>query len=136
MFFEPGRPVMAHVFEGKLYFTRDYMQGKFVHKNLKLREPKPASKPRAKASSKASSSGEHVQLFRIVPHVILSQGGFPSRTFVGFSCFIACENMGVNLKFQVTNTCVCMPLGMWVEVKGHSYHALTHVCVGSCMCCV
>ena len=26
------------------------------------------------------------------------------------------------------------PLGMWAEVKVHSYHALTHVCVGSCMC--
>ena len=59
---------MAHVFDGKLYFTRDHMQGNFIPKNLKLPELKPASKPRAK-------------------------------------------------------------------VKVHSYHALTHVCVGSCMCC-
>ena len=34
-----------------------------------------------------------------------------------------------------TLSCVCMPLGTWAEVKVHSYHALTHVCVGSCMCC-
>ena len=57
---------MAHVLDGKLYFTRDHMQGNFIHKTLKLPEPKPAPKPRAKASSKASSSGEHVQLFRMV----------------------------------------------------------------------
>ena len=38
------------------------MQGKFIPKNLKLPEPKPAPKPQPKASS----SGEHVQLFRMV----------------------------------------------------------------------
>ena len=53
---------MAHVFDGKLYFTRDHMQGNFIPKNLKLPQPKPAPKPHAKASPKASSSGEHVQL--------------------------------------------------------------------------
>ena len=53
---------MAHVFDGKLYFTRDHMQGNFISKNLKLPEPKPAPKPQPKASS----IGEHVQLFRIV----------------------------------------------------------------------
>ena len=36
---------MAHVFEGKLYFTRDHMQGNFIPKNLKLPQPKPAPKP-------------------------------------------------------------------------------------------
>ena len=59
---------MAHVFDGKLYFTRDHMQGNFIPKNLKLPELKPAPKPWAKASSTASSSGEHVQLFRMVYH--------------------------------------------------------------------
>ena len=54
---------MVHVFDGKLYWTRDRMQGHFIPKNMKLPKPKPAPKPRAKASSKASSSGEHVQLF-------------------------------------------------------------------------
>ena len=49
-----------------LYFTRDHMQGNFIPKNLKLPEPKPAPRPQAKALSKASSSGEHVQLFRMV----------------------------------------------------------------------
>ena len=57
---------MAHVFDGKLYFTRDHMQGNFIPKNLKVPEPKSAPKRRAKASSKASSSGEHVQLFRML----------------------------------------------------------------------
>ena len=38
------------------------MQGKFILTNLKLSEPKPAPKPQAKASSR----GEHVQLFRMV----------------------------------------------------------------------
>ena len=42
------------------------MQGNFSPKNLKLPEPKLAPKPRAKASSKESSSGEHVHLFRMV----------------------------------------------------------------------
>ena len=37
-----------------------YMQGNLISKNLKLPEPKPAPKP------KASSSGDHVQLFRMV----------------------------------------------------------------------
>ena len=35
---------------------------------LKLRKPKSAPKPRAKASSKASLSGKPVQLFRMVYH--------------------------------------------------------------------
>ena len=29
----------------------------------------------------------------VVPHGVSSQEGFPSRTFVGFSCFIACANL-------------------------------------------
>ena len=49
-----------------MYFTRDHLQGNLIPKNLKLHEPEPAPKLRAKASSKASSSGEHVQLFRMV----------------------------------------------------------------------
>ena len=57
---------MAHVFDGKLYFTRDHMQDNFIPKKLKLPQPRPAPKPQAKASSKASSSGEYVQLFRMV----------------------------------------------------------------------
>ena len=38
----------------------------FIPKNLNLPQPKPAAKPQAKASPKASSSDEHVQLFRMV----------------------------------------------------------------------
>ena len=41
---------------------RDHMQGDFIPKNLTLPKPKPAPKPQPKASS----SGEHVQLFRMV----------------------------------------------------------------------
>ena len=39
-----------------------HMQGNLISKNLKLPELGPASKPHPKASS----SGEHVQLFRMV----------------------------------------------------------------------
>ena len=39
-----------------------HMQGNLISKNLKLPEPKAAPKPQPKASS----SGEHVQLFRMV----------------------------------------------------------------------
>ena len=53
---------MAHVFDGKLWSLVKYMQGNFISKNLKLPEPKPAPKPQPKASS----IGEHVQLFRMV----------------------------------------------------------------------
>ena len=53
---------MADVFDGKLYFTREHMQGNFIPINLKLLEPKLAPKPQPKASS----SGEHVQLFCMV----------------------------------------------------------------------
>ena len=56
----------ARVFDGELYFTRDHMQGNFIPKNLKLPQPKLAPEPQAKTSSKASSNGEHVQLFRMV----------------------------------------------------------------------
>ena len=38
------------------------MQGNLIPKNLKLPEPRPAPKPHPKASS----SGEHVQLFRML----------------------------------------------------------------------
>ena len=90
---------MAHVFDGKLYLTRGQMQGNFIPKNLKLAEPKPAPKPQPRASS----SGEHVQLFRMVYD---RYEGFPSRTFVGFASFIACANMGVNLKFSCSQGCL------------------------------
>ena len=67
------------------------MQGIFIPQNLKLHNPN-QPKTRAKASSKASSSGEHVHLFCMV-YDREKQEGFPSRTFVGFSCLIACRNM-------------------------------------------
>ena len=70
-----------------------HMQGNLISKNLKLPKPKPAPKPQPKASS----SGEHVQLFRMVYD---RKKGKKSRTFVGFAFFIACANMGVNLKFS------------------------------------
>ena len=38
---------MAHVFDGKLYFTRDHMQGNLIPKTLKLPQPKSAPQPRA-----------------------------------------------------------------------------------------
>ena len=104
---------MAHVFDGKLYFTRDHMQGNFIPKNLTLPKPKPAPKPQPKASS----SGEHVQLLLCIPHCL-------------------CQHLCKPEIFMFPRpSCVCMHLEMWAEVKGHSYHARAHVCVGSCIYC-
>ena len=63
----------------------------------------PPKKPRATASSKVSSSGEHVQFFRMV---YARKKGF--QAFVGFLCLIACRNMGVNLKFHVSTIFLCL----------------------------
>ena len=83
---------MAHVLDGKLYLTRDQMQGNFIPKNLKLPEPKPAPKPQPKVSSSGSmcNCSAWCMITRSVP----------SRTVVGFASFITCANMGVNLKFS------------------------------------
>ena len=40
--------------------------------------------------------------------LILIWGRTPMRMVVGFSCLIACRNMGVNLKFHVSNTFLCL----------------------------
>ena len=51
---------------GSCFFTRDHMQGNFIPKDLKLPQAKTAPRTQAKTSSNASSSGEHLQLFRTV----------------------------------------------------------------------
>ena len=50
------------------------------------------------------------------PSLVHSQGT-PSRTLIGFSCFIAYENMGVDLKFHVSNIFFC--LHAFGNVGGH-----------------
>ena len=119
---------MAHVFDGKLYFTRDHMQGNFIPKNLKLPEPKKVPKRQPKAYSKASSSAEHVQLFRMVYD---RKKGFKSEHFYVSHASLL---VGTWVFMSQTLSCASMPLGTWTEVKVQSYHALTHVCVGSCIC--
>ena len=47
---------MAHVFHGKLYFTRDHMQGNFILKNSKLPEPKISPKRHLQVVSMCSCS--------------------------------------------------------------------------------
>ena len=47
---------LGHVFEGKLYFTKDIVDGNFVPRNQKLQptpkpEPKPAPKPAPKGQA-------------------------------------------------------------------------------------
>ena len=84
------------MFEGKLYLTRLLMHGGFIPQNLKLPKPKAAPKPQ----HKALSSGDHVQLFRMVYHRVT---GFQAEHLqfcrkIGFSCSIACGNMAVNRK--------------------------------------
>ena len=49
---------LGHVFEGKLYFTKDIMDDNFVPRN---RKPKPIPKPAPQPAPK----GKHVQLFKM-----------------------------------------------------------------------
>ena len=95
---------MAHVFDGKLYFTRDYMQGNFIPKILSGLSPNQPLNPWQK----------HLQR-----HLQVVKKDFQAEH--------------ENFMFQ-KRSCVCMPLGMWVEVKVHSYLACTHVCAGNYMC--
>ena len=44
---------MAHVFDGKWYFTRGHMQDNFIPNILKLPQPRAAPKPQAKAALKS-----------------------------------------------------------------------------------
>jgi len=53
---------LGHVFEGKLYFTKDIVDDSFVPRN---RKPKPIPKPEAKPAPKAAPKGKHVQLFKM-----------------------------------------------------------------------
>ena len=51
-------------------------------------------------------------------------------------CFCLLADVSLDQTDMVpTLSCLCMPLGTWVGVNMHSYRALTHVCVGSRMCC-
>ena len=47
---------LGHVFEGKLYFTKDIVGDTFVPIN---RKPKPIPKPQAKPASKPAQKGKH-----------------------------------------------------------------------------
>ena len=53
---------LGHVFEGKLYFTKDIVDDSFVPRN---RKPKPIPKPEAKPAPKAAPKGKHGQLFKM-----------------------------------------------------------------------
>ena len=58
----PGVWGLGHVFEDKLYFTKDIVDDSFVPKN---RKPKPVSQPAAKPAPKPAPKGKHVQLFKM-----------------------------------------------------------------------
>ena len=63
--FVPARG-LGHVFEGKLYFTKDTVGDSFVPKGTKLKAvPEPAAKPAPKAAPKPAPKGKHVQLFKM-----------------------------------------------------------------------
>ena len=53
---------LGHVFEGKLYFTKDMVDDSFVPRN---RKPKTIPKPEAKPAPKPAPKGKHVQLFKM-----------------------------------------------------------------------
>ena len=53
---------LGHVFEGKLYFTKDIVDDSFVPRN---RKPKPIPKHAAKLAPKPAPKGKHLQLFKM-----------------------------------------------------------------------
>ena len=53
---------LGHVFEGKLYFTKDIVDDSFV---TRKRKPKPIPKPKAKPPPKPAPKGKYVQLFKM-----------------------------------------------------------------------
>jgi hypothetical protein len=59
-----GREIwgLGHIFDGKLYFTKDVVDDSFVPRN---RKPKPIPKPEAKPAPKPAPKGKHVQLFKM-----------------------------------------------------------------------
>ena len=54
--------IHGHVFEGKLYSTKDIVDHSFVPRN---RKPKPIPKPEAKPAPKPAPKGKRVQLFKM-----------------------------------------------------------------------
>ena len=58
----PGIWGLGHVFEGKLYFTKDVVDDSFVPRT---RKPKHIPTPEAKAAPKPASKGKHLQLFKM-----------------------------------------------------------------------
>ena len=54
--------VLGHVFEGKLYFTKDIVDDSFVPTNQR---PKHVPQPAAKRAPKPAPKGKHVQLFKM-----------------------------------------------------------------------
>ena len=63
---------LAHVFNNKLFFTRDIMDDDAVPKHLNVPEPKPKPKPKLApkptAAPKPGPKGQHRQEFRMVYH--------------------------------------------------------------------
>ena len=57
-----GFGALGHVFEGKLYFTKDIVHDSFVSRN---RKPKPIPKSEAKPAPKPAPKGKHMQLFKM-----------------------------------------------------------------------
>ena len=122
---------MAHVFDGKLYFTRDHMQANFIPKNLKLPQPKSAPKTQAKASSKAFSSGEHVQLFRMAYDC---KKGFQAA-FVMLHCLCehGCEHEFPCFKHFLVFACLWEH--GWRLRCTHTMRSLACVSVVACVVC-
>ena len=64
---------LGHVFEGKLYLTKDIVDDNFVPKN---RKPKPVPQPAAKPDPMLASKGKHIQLFKMRRRV--GKGFYPT----------------------------------------------------------
>ena len=67
-----GKSGLAHVFNSKLFFTRDIMDDDADPKHFNVPEPKPKPKPKPppkpNAAPKPGPKGQHRQEFRMVYH--------------------------------------------------------------------
>ena len=86
---------LGHVFERKLYFTKDIVDDSFVPRN---RKPKPIPKPEAKPAPKAAPKGNHVQLFKMRckvgkgPQLLMTlMGSEDVQNSLKFACTLRCS---------------------------------------------
>ena len=109
---------LAHVFNNKLFFTRDIVDDDAVPKHFNVPEPKPKPAPKPKAAPKPGPKGQHRQVFRMVYHM---KKGFTSEPVEHW--IIPCSLEGTlqpsQLRFSPL-VFICQLVWLW-ERRGHTY---------------